>query len=89
MRSTQFSISVLEYRTDQAMTERMKPMDLGEMRTDKRWPQVERMYVDGYHDAKDGDYRNEYPKGTLRWHAYECGWITADNFFNKQQQPKQ
>jgi hypothetical protein len=66
----------------------MKPMDLGEMRTDKRWPQVERMYVDGYHDAKDGDYRNEYPKGTLRWHAYECGWITADNFFNNQQ-PKQ
>jgi len=70
------------------MTDPMKPMDLGDMRTDKRWPQVEQLYADGYHDAKDGHYRNDYPEGTLRWHAYERGWIEADRFFN-QRQPKQ
>lgn len=64
-------------------TVKTKPMDLGELRTQRRWPEVEQIYCDGYHDAKDGHYRNEYPAGSLRWHAYERGWIEADSFFNR------
>jgi hypothetical protein len=59
-------------------------MDLGELREQRRWKELEQFYTDGYYDAKAGHYRNDYPDGSLRWHSYECGWITADNFFNRQ-----
>lgn len=66
------------------MTDPVKPMEYADLAEDRRWSQASPIYANGYHDAKDGHYRNDYPAGSLRWHAYERGWLTADNYFNRQ-----
>jgi hypothetical protein len=61
----------------------MTPMPMDDLIGDPRWPKAKDFYAEGYHDAKDKNHRNTYPVGSLRWHAYERGFIIADEWFNK------
>lgn len=60
-----------------------EPIDMEALISDSRWPLVKHIYADGYHDAKESNPRNVYPQGSLRWHAYQRGYIVADEWFNK------
>jgi hypothetical protein len=80
MGETRLERPAIEITTSHRMTE---PMSIDDLVTESRWPLVKQHYADGYHDAKDRKHDNNYPVGSLRWHAYERGHRVADEWFNQ------